>query len=119
MEKRSQKRHFHKASIVYNTDPMQNSGLFGAETINYSKEGVCLLSSHILDPESDIYIAWTDLTDLPEGLFNIKDAGSVIYDEQDYRACKGSVVWCREIAGNGAFCYRNGVRIEELDIKLL
>jgi hypothetical protein len=118
MEKRKHKRYPQTVPIIYNAVKPRNYSFSGGEMKNYSKDGLCFLTGHSLDPGSSVTIVWTDMTDLPDGLFKKEVYLLKKGDNKDYLACRCEVIYSREISGNTAFDYENGVRFLEMDIKL-
>jgi len=67
LEKRKSKRIRHNSQVIFTCDS-SNNVILGAETINFSKNGVQLISSYLPEHASGIYIAWTEQDDFPEVL---------------------------------------------------
>jgi len=97
-EKRQVERYGFKEPIQYAF--LSSDRFFSAKTINYSRGGLCFLSSYKIRPRAHIYITIEDSD-------HIHDCKEIAAD----RFAK--VKWCLTVPKKTAFSYRIGVQYKE------
>lgn len=115
MDNRIHNRFGDKVLIVYMADVSQNDSILSGETKNFSKDGLCFLTRHPLEPGSDVVIVWTDPANLPKGLFSADDHFLKSPDDDSCLAFRSKVIWSVEIYNHKSYDYENGIKFLDTD----
>ncbi len=78
--------------------PAQSDQFFGARTLNYSSDGLCLEIDQKVEPQTEIYVVMENYTPDQHG-------------PEGYRAYRTSVRWIRPLSANGDQGFVAGTQI--------